>query len=217
MQEINFLNNKVKFELETEADFSVFEEVFKDREYKVVDDLIKKAKTILDIGAHIGCFSVYAGMLNTTVHVLAFEPDTRNFTLLKKNLELNGVRNVKAKNVAVSADGKVRDFYLNVDSHNHSFFGEGNVVKVNCKKFADILAPLGHCDFVKMDCEGAEFEILLGLEDFSSIGAIFLEYHLFGGKNDLNTLKNKLNAQGFKLKDFPSRYDKDLGMILAFR
>ena len=106
MKKFDFGGRKLKVNLRSDADQSVFEEIFKDCDYRILDEVIKNASdAIIDVGAHIGLFSLYASVLNPDVPIFAFEPDIDNFLLLKENLKLNNVKNVKAKNLAVSASG----------------------------------------------------------------------------------------------------------------
>src|SRR3989339_2249547 len=91
MQDVRFQNSYLKLELESDADQSVFREIFLDRDYLMCEDVIKKAKVILDIGAHIGLFSIYCRCLNNGVKIFSYEPDERNYLILKKNLDINKI------------------------------------------------------------------------------------------------------------------------------
>lgn len=219
---------EISINLDSEADLSVFEEVFKDGDYKILDEKIKNAKTlIIDIGAHIGCFCVYAAVLNPSVKILVFEPDERNFKLLKENLKLNGIRNVEAKNLAVSSKEGIRILNLSQDSPNHSFFDLKTKLsekKVQTTTLSKILNKTAHiaytapiCDLIKMDCEGAEFEILQNLpsEDFALIRSIYIEYHEYSSDLNKNILRSALEKNGFRTAISPSRYDNRFGFILA--
>ncbi|MBL4694262.1 FkbM family methyltransferase [Candidatus Gracilibacteria bacterium] len=200
-RKVKIFGKELSFDLPSEADESVFDEIFRDGEYRIVDSIIAKAKTIFDVGAHIGLFSVYASLLSDA-KITAFEPSVENFALMKENLKRNGVRDVVCKNVAVGAEAGEREFFLSEDSHNHSFYGEGDSVKVRVSQLKR------GCDFLKMDCEGAEFEILPSL-DLSLFGAIFVEYH-----REPSSLVALL-GKNFSVKKFPSNYDKNMGYLLA--
>jgi FkbM family methyltransferase len=255
--------------VESDADNSVFEEIFLDRDYAMCDEVVKGAGgsgaggrggagefsggVILDIGAHKGYFSIYASVLagvsgnvsgNVSggrdgvgvgggVKIFAYEPEEKNFAVLKENLKMNRVKNVFAKNVAVGGKDCVRELFLSKDSHNHSFFGEGAGVvakKVNCVSLEKIIENhlakegCGFVDLVKMDCEGAEFEILEGLDSYIGCAEIFkkiksfcIEYHEFSEGMRAEKLVKILRGRGYKVEVKKSRYDSRFGMIWARR
>ena len=94
MQNINlkFKEKNINLFLRDEVDVSVMREIFKVREYKKIEEIIKNAKyPILDVGAHAGFFSLYVRALNPTVKIFAIEPEKENLKMLKKNLEANGI------------------------------------------------------------------------------------------------------------------------------
>lgn len=223
MKQINFNNKKLKFNIRGDADQSVLNEILGDREYRIVEDVIKKAShEIIDVGAHIGVFSIYASVLNPNVKVFAYEPEEENIALLKENLKLNNIQNVVAKGVAVGAKDGSKDFFVSADSHNHSFFETENSVKkikVQVWGFGKILQKAEVVDFVKMDCEGAEFEILNSLspEDFAKVKAFYIEYHEYSPEMKAEDLIKLIQRNGFKVKSVSSRYDKRMGFIFAER
>jgi len=217
IREFNLNGKSGKISLETEADLSVFEEIFVDRDYKVIDSQLKNAKVVFDIGAHIGCFSVYAGILNPNVKLFGFEPDERNFSLLKENLKVNRIEGVM-KNVAIGGVTGDRRFFLSSDSHNHSLLGNGESVKVFVRSIDDVLNKFDHVDLVKMDIEGAEFEIFnkISGNSLKKIGSFYIEYHESEGRS-ADVIIETLKSAGFKVTKKASFYDKSMGFILAGR
>jgi len=71
---------------------------------------------VVDIGAHVGVFSMYLAKRYPFLSIISFEPTPCNFVNLKRNLQLNGVGNVHACNLAVTADG--RNIQMLVDPRN---------------------------------------------------------------------------------------------------
>jgi FkbM family methyltransferase len=221
------INGKIlEMKVLTDADESVFNEIFIEKEYRVLDGVIKNAKSlILDIGAHIGFFSIYASVINPNVQIMAFEPDERNFLLLKENLKLNHIKNVTVKNVAVWGNLGTHDLFLSEDSHNNSLCEflpnkSGLTKSVNTTTLEKILTHNKKCDLVKMDCEGSEEEILKNTNNstFDKIENFYLEYHDYLGTNLKENLKKVFNMNGFgSLKTTPSSYDKRFGFIEARR
>jgi FkbM family methyltransferase len=218
------LNKKeITAQIRSEADESVFEEIFIDRDYKLLDPAITKAKTlILDIGAHTGYFAIYASALNPTTQILSFEPELSNFKLLKENLKQNRIHNAKAKNLAVAGKEGTRTLILSEDSHNHSLIEEAannpkETITIQTTTLDKILSNATTCDLVKMDVEGAEYEILAATqpETFAKIKTLFIEYHEFTPDQNHKTLTRTLEKQGFKTQTQQNHYDKRLGYIIA--
>jgi len=222
------LNKKpITAQIRSEADESVFEEIFVDRDYKLLDQPITQSKAIiLDIGAHTGYFAIYASVLNPTTQILSFEPEPSNFKLLKENLKQNRIHNAKAKNLAVAGTNSPRTLIISEDSHNHSLLTEAvqkpqpqTQTTTQTTTLDLILKAHDHCDLIKMDVEGAEYEILAATqpETFTKIKTLFIEYHEFTPDQNHQTLIQLLKAQGFKTQSQQNHYDKNLGYILATR
>jgi FkbM family methyltransferase len=165
---------------------------------------IKPGDTVIDIGAHIGRFSVYAAFRSKTGRVYAFEPDPRNYERLKENIKLNSLDNIIGSEKIVNQTGDRQSLYLSADSAENSLYA--GTQSLPAAEIAGISLPqifalhgIGRCDFLKSDCEGAEYDILFSLppEYFSKIDKIALEYHdnLYQGKSlkDLVFLLSKNN------------------------
>ncbi len=206
--------------IHNDADHSVFDEIFIEREYRQLEPLIKNAKgAIIDVGAHIGMFSIFCRLLNKAVPIFAFEPEQENYSRMQANLKLNHL-NVTTKNQAVSDQIGMREIYLHPDSHNHSLYPlTEKKTKINSTTLEKIFQKfaIDHCDLLKLDCEGAEFIILPTLPDhiFKRINNIYLEYHEYDQSMDKKIIHNLLQRHGFKIQNKPSPYQSDLGFIFA--
>lgn len=215
---INKIN--IEVEIDSDADASVFLEVFKEREYGLLDANIKNAKDlILDIGAHKGFFSLYVYSLNPKIQVQAYEPEEENYKSLKLNLKNNRVKNIISKNIAIASDSNGRELNVNSDSHNHSFFFSKSTIKkqkINTNTLEKILENKVHCDLVKIDTEGAEYEILLTTpeEILKKVDCYYIEYHKHNDYSPIQ-IKQLFEKIGYKVNIKTSHYDKDLGFILA--
>src|SRR3989338_6374854 len=222
-KEIFFNGKRLVFEIDSDADESVCGEIFVEREYRVVEDLIAGAALpVIDVGAHKGMFSVYVRTLNPSVRVFAYEPEEKNFAALKKHLKMNHVEGVVCKNLAVvgggDGDGGLRRrLYLSEDSHNHSLIGDGDFKNVDTVTVSTILSKVGKCALVKMDCEGAEFEILRSIskENFLLVQAFYVEYHECTEGMNGAELRKILEKNGYKVVMRVSPYDKRMGFIFA--
>ncbi len=221
MRQIAFQNAKLKVDVQSDADQSVLDEIFFDRDYAIIEPSIKSAKNgILDVGAHKGFFVLYARVLNPSVAIYAYEPEENNFRELKKNLLENRIENAFPKNVAVAGREGSVVLHLSEDSHNHTLLPvlpSFDEKKVNAVLLENILKKMGKCDLIKMDCEGSEFQIFETAPDsvFQAVPVFFLEYHEFTDEMRVSNLMSLFESKGFNVKIYPSRYDKRMGFLLA--
>jgi FkbM family methyltransferase len=148
-----------------------FEEVF-EGEYDV--PLVTAPASVLDIGANEGAFSAWASEKWPQASVIAFEPMRENADLFRKNLA--GRANVKLSQLAVGSDQPLRFFYGKFNSGECSKYDLGDQSKDWAEVPAIPATDLPSCEFVKVDAEGMESEILTGL-DLSKTKAVVFEYH----------------------------------------
>lgn len=192
-------------------DRSPFNDVWIDRSYDPNAFGIpfdwKKCRTIIDIGANIGDFTVYAAHKAPEATVIAVEPEPGNAGMVGKNIAANHLESrTKLHEVGV---GKRGSFTLYVDD---TCSGGTSLFK-HTEKSHEITVPviplqeifekehIKHCDYLKMDCEGGEYDAFYGLPDayFQRIAFMAIEYHHFS-KDPLHTpakLKEFLEAKGF--------------------
>jgi len=128
---------------------------------------IKDAKRIVDVGANIGVFSVLAARRFPAATVYALEPEEQNFSLLKENIALNGLTNVVPLRKAAAKQHGTARLYLGAPD-SHSLYGSGLHTEVETVPLSDF----GDIDFLKIDAEGAERDILP-----SSAHTIAVEVH----------------------------------------
>ena len=84
------------------TDLMTLTNVWMINEYDIEDFEINVNDTVIDIGAHIGLFSLLVSQRCKTGKILSFEPVRENFDLLVSNLKLNHIENVLPFNMAVS-------------------------------------------------------------------------------------------------------------------
>ncbi len=164
---------------------------------------------ILDIGAHIGSFSLAAAKMFPKARIFCFEPSPANYASLRKNIQINNLRNIHSFNKAVSSNEKEISICIDpVNSAANSIYGmKGAKVKVPSLSMEKIFLnnKIKKCAFAKIDCEGAEYDILLNAPNkiLEKINQMVIEYHdpkHFGISNsdyNLNNLIKKLEGAGF--------------------
>jgi FkbM family methyltransferase len=173
---------------------------------------ISPEDTVVDIGAHIGTFSIYASGRAKNGRVYALEPVPENFEMLKRNVETNNANNVLLFNAAVAQKkGTAEIFLSSANTGGHSLLSTfGGLpakvsIKVNTVSLRDLMAEnsLSRIDFLKMDCEGAEYDILYSCseQDLKAIRRISMEYHdLDADRRNGKSLMSFLASQGFKVR-----------------
>jgi len=163
---------------------------------------------VVDIGAHIGAFAIRAATLTPDVRVYAYEPSPANYRHLERNIELNGLagRIVTRQSAVCGTGGRRRLYHDSIGAARHSLFapssGRRGFTEVDCVTLTDILDENGidRCEFLKIDCEGAEYEILLQTPDrcFERVRKMSVEYHSLAG-SDVVTLRARLESLGFRV------------------
>ncbi|KKQ01655.1 MAG: Methyltransferase FkbM family [Candidatus Roizmanbacteria bacterium GW2011_GWA2_36_23] len=176
--------------------------------YKVINlRLLYKSKkrnrlNIVDLGAGLGDFSIFIARKYPDARIIAIEPNNNQYELLKKNLELNKVKNVLMYNLAV---GTKSSYNLNVTNSNvHASTVNISDVKYKYKVKGQRLDRFmaERIDFLKIDCEGAEIDILNSISprNFKKISLIVAEYHNHIIENEDKKIIRILKENGFKVK-----------------
>ena len=192
------INDFIFFVRQRSSDIPILKEVILFDNYKIVGKL-KAHDIVIDIGGHIGSFSIFASSMGTSV--LTYEPVKRNFDLLEKNVEINGFP-VNIHKMAVMGHLDTQKVY--VKDFN---FGGSNMYNVNndpdfsedvfCTTLDKIFEDnhLSSCDFLKLDCEGSELEILENSGHLSDIKTIAMEYHGMKMRDSIMKLLSRTHEQ----------------------
>lgn len=129
---------------------------------------VNKGDVFVDIGAHIGGYTIRIAIaVREDGKVLAIEADPVNYEFLKKNILLNNIKNVIAiRCAAYNSRGQVR-FNFGYSSWHGSVYGKGEFGYTYVEAFPvdELLAYYELApDWIKIDVEGAEYEVLEGLK-----------------------------------------------------
>lgn len=183
----------------------------KDHPYYIKDVNLKKGDIVIDIGANLGIFSIYLGLLYPDITIYAFEPVKQTYDNLVKNIEINNVKNVKVFNLAVTKDGRDLKMYYLQEIPGSSFIEDVKDTETSIRQFNkaqnkrheivksttldDILKDnkIKKVKLLKIDCEGSEDEILRASEKLSDIEHIIGEIHYGQGSETTESLKKYLS------------------------
>jgi len=146
-----------------------FNEIFVEKRYDEAFGLIKTDfPKILDIGANTGLFVLRVKSLFPLANVVAYEPERRNIEHLQALIQENELDHVKLHKEAIgNTDGLATLHYNDKNIGGHSVvksFGTNQAQTVPIKHIHKLLEEHLVFDLVKIDVEGAEFEILMALE-----------------------------------------------------
>ena len=161
------IETDVRFLIRTLNDFFIFSSLWEEELQEAL--AFRRGMNFLDVGAHIGKYALRAALkVGKQGRVIAVEPDRDNFNLLLKNMEINGLTNCIPLNLAAYYTDTKINLYRGVTPAQHSVkenFGRGSQM-VQARALDNVLKEKGieKLDLVKVDVEGAEYEVLKGLE-----------------------------------------------------
>lgn len=130
----------------------------------------KKGDTFYDIGAHVGYFSAIAASINNgSGEIFAFEPRPMNIKFFRKHMQVNRFLNVRLFEAAVGDCEKEVGFDPGHGSATGHVCSDGKI-KVRQLWIDQMIRDglISSPDFVKIDVEGAEMDVLRGLKDVIS-------------------------------------------------
>ena len=218
------LDGGARFRVSTRMEVWILKESCLDRDYER-GARIEPDWTIVDVGAGMGDFTVHAGRLCPQGRIYAFEPLPESFARLEEHVRVNGVRNARAFPEAIAAaDGMLALYTVTGLAGQHRTAGDGTerssapiAVRATTLASAFDRLDIARCDFLKIDCEGAEFETLLGLTDaaLGRIARIALEYHDNVTTHSHEELVAFLESRGFRVRVHASPAWKELGFLYA--
>jgi FkbM family methyltransferase len=183
------------------SDWWIFLEIFVFEIYQRVQNDIQRANVIIDVGANVGFFALYATSINSKAEIHAFEPLPDNLAQAEKNFRISMARHVRAHPCAVSDKTGVAVLYFTPGDDSGCSLNQpkSQSCPVNTVGVNDLFKTCGitNCDLLKMDCEGSELAILSAAEPdlLAKIRAIIMEYH---NPAEVDTLTTILSHAGFK-------------------
>jgi FkbM family methyltransferase len=176
-----------ELELREPADLATAWQIFCARSYRVPQD----TRVVLDLGANIGMFSIYAAAVAGAQRVIAFEPVSGTFARLQANLTRNSLLGrVETHRQGIGGAAGRRTIDLGSASVHACMYprndpryecGQCEMIDVTTLDELFSRLRLDEVDMCKMDCEGGEVEALLAVSDetLRRIRALSLEYHFY--------------------------------------
>lgn len=180
---------------------------------------------IVDVGAHLGAFAVKAGRVASRGKVFAIEACRETYCLLRINKALNRADNVVDIYAALAGESGEATLYHSRENWGHSTVSErgtAHTEKVRALSLRDFLDEykIDRCHFIKFNCEGGEFPILLGSspETLRRFDTMLVLYHgdLYHGPETEQDLAAHLRAAGFETQ-FRNQEENQRGWIVATR
>jgi FkbM family methyltransferase len=176
-----------------------YKEIFTEEIYKF--NSAHNSGIILDCGANIGISTLYFAINNPQSTVYAFEPDKIIFELLSKNVQDNQLKNVVLNNQAVWTENCELSFSNKGSEASQIDTTGASTTKVNAIQLSSFLSKFEKIDFIKMDIEGAEYNVIQDCaNELHKVDNLFLEYHGTNAETEkLTTLLNIVKDAGFKV------------------
>lgn len=217
-EELFYSYNGVTVRVTTSEELFILYEIFLQRCYTV---RVPWNFNVIDIGMNVGFASLYFAAYPNVSAVFGYEPFRSTYQDAKINFQLNPVLATKISphNFGLgSQDELLRAQFLSDKKGKSSIKNTGSEtetieIKNGVQVMASVVGRSAEKFFVKMDCEGAEFDIFEGLSHQGIPERIFgfiIEWH----KNDPSPIIDTLMLNNFKVQ---LRGDSDIGLITAFR
>jgi FkbM family methyltransferase len=192
-----------------------FKEIFMEQSYtQGLAITVPDRPIIIDIGANVGFFSLFAAFRFAGAKIFCYEPIASNFKQLNRNKRLN--ENIQMScfqkavygysgEVAISYD-PTDDFTTSASIFNRADMRE-STVQVPCVTLQDIFNEhqLEHIDLLKMDCEGSEYEILYNcpVNYLHRVDQMAMEVHGGTGANqNIASLSDYLNSVDYNTHQY---------------
>jgi FkbM family methyltransferase len=200
------LRNGLRMELRPKrGDRYTFYEAVIRGDYTAHGQLVPSGGTVIDVGANIGCFTLLAARaVGPTGRVFAVEPNSATFRQLQHNISINGLRNVTAVRAAIGGSvGRVSlhsssiSLFCSTYKSVNDVTISGEVEQVQMTTLLQFMEENGiaHCDYLKLDCEGSEYDILNDLPA-GMVSEISVEFHRVNGARPFYTAQ-RLSESGF--------------------
>lgn len=164
-------------------------------------------QVIIDIGANVGYFTIFAKSYFPSAKIYSFEPFEKSFAHLSEQIKLNNYSDISASKKAIAKKSGSAELNVVGDCGENTLVATSNAkdtVKIETISLENVFNnfQIECCDFMKIDCEGSEYEIFYNLPEhlFYKIKHIAMETHdLDQELLNRKALANFLKKQGFEI------------------
>ncbi len=176
-----------------------------EKEIDFVRRYLRPGMTVIDIGANLGVYSLsMARTVGPVGQVFAYEPGSEARELLGRSRDLNGLRNLHIAALALSDTD--RDGYLTFgQSSELNALGDpasgarGETVSITTLDAEDRARGWAPPDFVKIDAEGGEEQIIIGAHDFFSKYSPLVMFEIVAAGQPNTRLRSLFRGMGYRL------------------
>ena len=162
--------------------------VYGELDTKIIREEIHEGDIVIDVGANIGYYTlIFAQLVGSSGKVFAFEPESKNFEILKKNIEINNYPNIVAEQKIVSDKSGIVKLFI----AEHGIVGHRINQQKSSQKFIEVESIIldnyikklnldNKINFIKIDVEGSEPKVLEGAKEImqkSNQLKIFTEFN----------------------------------------
>ena len=206
----------------------MFREIWINHYYTPRDLRIPPGHSIVDLGADVGVFTVWAAMNSPESPVVAVEPSARACHFLRQNISRNHLGNAAVLQAACGGRRGVAVLYSRgpCDAWNTLYSQDRSGCLCRPSETVEVFtleelfqrASVRTCGLLKLDCEGAEYEILFGAshQTLARIERIALEYHTCFNERTPEALVRFLQRHSFVVESLHS-VDEWTGYLYATR
>ena len=223
---LRFWHQPTQLRVRGAMDIWSVKETFLDQFYTRYGTSIESDWVIVDIGAAIGEFTVYAAQRAPAGEVYAYEPNPQSFALLQENILLNKLSNVQAFCVGVwDQTGTMQLDLVNAEPlQGKTVFQQSDTAltaEIPVITFDQLVQDSVNSiiDLLKLDCEGAEYAILLPAspESLARVQRIVMEYHDIDAEHEHSRLVRFLEGSGFSVQLHTNPVHAEIGYLYAWK
>ena len=174
-------------------------EVFAFSEY-AFDWRLEDDPCIVDVGAHVGAFTLWLAERYPSLRAVCFEPDPEAYRYLERNTQRIAATLQRRAVGASSGTAMLRRPIAGGGISTLRTAAHGDDVAVEVVSLEQVLAPLADVSLLKLDCEGSEYELVLDTPDgcWGRVRRVVLEYHPLP-EREPSSLVDRLGSVGLRL------------------
>lgn len=164
---------------------------------------VNKGDTLIDVGAYAGLMSIISSFrVGKKGKVIAIEADPQNYSLLRKNVLTNGIKNITLINKAVWSKKRKLKWYSGQDYNSNLFQKQNKFINIQASTLDDELKKrkISKVNMIIMDVEGAEIEAIKGSNktlEGNNVNLAIASYHVLNDQPTWIELEKLLSKMGY--------------------